>query len=443
MQRSGSLRILLAALAVAASAADPAAADVRYEERVTGGVVVTWAGDRARGCAEVGLCDVTGSVVARSSGASSGESSGPGDEESVLGSLYLQPVEAVARVLRGPPDAPAGVCTDLVTTELEAELERGPGGSARVLLAPLGLPEPVPLAGRCAGPLASDLGDVLLSATVELRRLVDGFARMDLSGTQRFVSGPFSGEVRSTIVIERRSRRVPSASRRDGLRPILGRRRRMALLRMTYDVAPPAGTLLTDWAGAAEPFCHALDACGLSGSHVLRVGPGRGRGRLELFAMVPASRLPRGASAVEALRSGRVRPESISLSVDADATTVGTAARAGGPVCRDAVAAGMRFAAGVRRRALVIGLGPESRPDAEPDPLRTRCPGPGAADLPGRMLAGGAIPLRRLGARRLTVALRPRGAALPGAFTITRRGELTLRLRLRDADLDIATVQTP
>jgi hypothetical protein len=417
---------------------------VRYDERVTGGVTVTWAGDPARGCAEAGVCDVTGSVTARATGSGGGESSGENDEDAALSSLFLQSGPAVARVLRGPPEAPAGACTDLVPAELEVEVDRVRGGRAMVMLVPFEGSGDVALAGRCAGPLSGDLRDALLMTTVERRRLVEGVARIDLSGTRSFSGGPFSGEIRSTLVITRRSRRVRSTSWRDeDSGPAFPGPRRLAAVRMSYRVGRPSGALFTDWIGGPEPFCHALDACGGSGTHELRVGPGGRGGSLDLFALVPAARLRPGDTAGRVLRSGRVRPESVSLYVDAPARVAAAVSRPGGAVCRDNAEASLTFTGRFGARGLVLGLGPSDQSESEVSPLRTRCPGPGAADLPDNALAAGTVSLRRLGARRLDVTLRPRGTAEPGAFVVTRRGELTLPLRLSEADLDVVTVRAP
>lgn len=429
--------LLLCTLAVAAVAPATAPADIRYQQRVTGAVTITWAGDPARGCAEAGVCEISGSVTARARGESGGETSGGNDREATLGSLHIHTEPGIARVLRGPPGAPAGACTDRAAAGPAIEVDRVRGGEATILLAPFGAPDEVALAGRCAGPLASDLESAFLTATVEQRRLVEGFARIDLSGTRAFAGGPFSGEVRSTLAIERTSRRVRSATRTSQEVPGQLLRRRIAF-QMSYDVLRPRGTLVTRWAGGPEPFCLALDACALSGMHTLRLRPGGALGSLDVFALVPASRV-RGrsrAAVVAALRAGRIRPDSIELSFGGSMRGEATAAWAGGAVCRGETRTAPDVAGDVRGGALVLALGRGEGFGDDEDPLRTRCPGPGSADFPGRAMATGRIPLRRLGARRLGLTLRG-GRPATGAFTIARRGEIRLDLRLRRVELDV------
>jgi hypothetical protein len=437
VHRGRTLPLLLCALAVAAVAPATAPADIRYEQRVTGSVTITWAGDPARGCAEAGVCEITGSATVRAHGEGGGEVSGTRDDEAALESLHVDASPGIVRVLRGPPDAPAGACTDRAAAGPAIEVDRVSGGEATILLTPLGAPDEVALAGRCAGPLASDLESAFLTATVERRRLVEGFARIDLSGTRAFAGGPFSGEVRSTLAIERTSRRVRSTTRTS--REVPGRllRRRIAF-QMSYDVLRPRGTLVTQWAGGPEPFCLALDACGLSGTHTLRLRPGGARGSLDVFALFPASRV-RGRSrrAVSAaLRAGRIRPDSIGLSIGGSMRGEATAAWAGGAVCRGETRTTPDVAGDVRGRALVLALGSGEAFGGGEDPLRTRCPGPGSADVPGQAMATGRIPLSRLGARRLGLTLRG-GRPASGAFTIARRGEIRLDLRLRRVQLDV------
>jgi hypothetical protein len=426
---------LLAGSALGALLAAPAAADLSFRERVTGGLTITWAGDPARGCADAGLCDVRGSVTVRGNGSGNSSTSSSGDdEETAMHSLYLDATSGVARVVRGPPEAPLGTCTDLVPGGFELEADRVRGGSAQIMLVPLGVPAAVPLGGRCAGPLASDLVEAgLLTTTVRRSRLVSGFARIDLSGTRSFTSGPFSGELRSDLVIERTSRRVGGAGEESRDDRPFPESRRMALVELRYAVETAGGSLATSWRGGEEPFCLALDACGLSGTHEL-TAPAT-RGTLQMFGIVRASRLRPGESAISAIRSGRVRPDGIGVELRRPARVEATASR-GGPVCRDSTRVPLAVAGEIRRGALRLELARVDESEPDEDPLRTRCPGPASADLPGRTPAGAVIPLRRLGARRLDVVLRPPRGAAPGPFSLARAGGIPLRLRLRRARLD-------
>jgi hypothetical protein len=434
---------VLAGLAVAAAGPPAAGAAVRSTTTVDGAVKITWAGDPDRGCAAAGVCDVGGVVIARPTGESSEVSVGGAADERFIDDLFDDRGPAVVRVLRGPPDAPAGACTDVVLAQLGARAEPRAGGRAEVTLVPFGAPRSVAVAGRCAGPLASDLAGAMPSATVERRRLLDGVTRIDLSGSRPFAAGPFSGELESTIVLTRRSDRVPDDSEISrevgGERP---RRRRIASFELTYSIARRAGTLVTEFAGVPEPFCLALDACGLTGTHELRLGAQRRSGTLALYGFGPA-RAVRGRSfraALAAVRAGRLHVDASVRWSGGPATGTGTATRGGPAVCSDTVEVDLPEARGaVRRGGVVLRLARGEGFDAEADPLRTRCPGPGAPDLAGGAVARGLIPARRLGARRLALALRP-GPAVRGSFAIVRRGEIPLTLRRRSAQVRFVTV---
>src|SRR4029079_10539248 len=67
---------------------------------VTGGVTVSWHGDRARGCAGAGLCDYRGSVAARPSSDGFLELDSVGRTTDLYGYLDLEQ-RPVIRVVRG------------------------------------------------------------------------------------------------------------------------------------------------------------------------------------------------------------------------------------------------------------------------------------------------------------------------------------------------------
>lgn len=449
MHRCNLARALLAALAAAAVSAQAAPAAVEYDVEAEGAVTVTWRGDPGRGCEAARVCDLSGSTTLRVFGETSGGFSGGDDVEAGLESLDVPSNGGTARVIRGAPDAPAGVCTDFVTSGIRigSRPPAAPGGRAELTLLPFATPEPAPVAGRCAGPLGSDLAGALPSVELDPRRLVRGRVRIDLSGRAPFAGGPYSGEVSSTVVLERTSRRLadePGSRSRPSRRSEDDGLVRAAAVNVSLAVAGGPAVLRTGYRGAADPFCAGLDACGLTGEHLLRVAPGR-RGTLQLFAFVRASAL-RGRrserAVLAALRAGRLRAgeSSVSLPRRATATATARASRNGAPACSDGGEVPMpELRAEVRAGALALRLGALEFDDFALDPLRTRCPGPALSDFAGGDLATAAVPLARLTRRRLDVRLR-RPPALPGAYAVTARGAVPLSLRLRSVSVHFLRV---
>jgi hypothetical protein len=449
VHRSAVLRALLAALAVGGVAA-PARASVSYDQTSTGELAVTWHGDPARGCAEAGVCDVAGSVRLRPEGSSGGFDGGGrrGDERAALSSLHIFGAQATVRVVRGPLDAPFGACTDTSeASELSFAGTRLPGGRARIV------PEALPgaeegsgfLAGRCAGPITADSTALLPAVEIPLRRLIEGTARMDFTGRGGFASGPFSGEVVSTVVITRRSRRDRELRRprrptgRISARP----RSRSARVEVRYRVASLSGALTTDFAGADAPWCARLDACGMRGRHELRLGvPDGADGTIRFLGFGPLRRRTQ-AGALAALRSGALDLQS---DVEHVVPVTGSAEVSWpeGPRCRDTVTRDMRLLrTSASRQGLVVSLAHVTDPISESDdPMRTRCPGPATADIDPaaspELLASGTSGGARVGDERIRVTLAPGGPGGGPDFTATRSGEIVLELERTGIDIETA-----
>ncbi|HEX2086004.1 MAG TPA: hypothetical protein VHF89_10005 [Solirubrobacteraceae bacterium] len=439
------LATLTAALALAsATAAAAQDAPIEYVEETTGALTITWRGDPARGCAEAGLCDRSGSVVLRGGGSSSGGSSG-GVHSVDVG---LRP--GTARVVRGAPEAPDGVCTDVVGAPyLSLVAERTSGGRVALTPQPFGRPFGLAtVAGRCAGPLGPALEAALPSAVVDRASLLRGTARIDLSGRRPFADGPFSGEVASTLVVTRRTRPAPrlgGEARPGRVTDARGVRvpRRLAILELGYRVERLDGALTTDFAGLPEPFCLALDACGLTGTHELRLRLGAPRGGTVWLNAYGPARALRGrrtvAGALAAVAAGALRLDGLALE-RLEGTSTAATQQPGAAPCRssrDVRLPAVRL--DVRRAALRLRLGGSEAFREDDDPLRTHCPGPDADDLAGGTLAAGRIPLAALARRRVTLPLAPqRGGAAAGDFAAAARGRVEIVLRRVRARVSVA-----
>ncbi|HEV2813395.1 MAG TPA: hypothetical protein VGW10_09105 [Solirubrobacteraceae bacterium] len=443
MLHSTALRALLAALAVTLLGAAPAGAQgssagIEAKESATGSMTISWRGDPARGCAEAGLCDVAGSVTFVASGGEQTSTSGPPTLRSELMNLSFQAGTPVVRVLRGPATDPLGACADpLGDGHVRLEGRLLPGGRARFTLrpfeAPFGAGTP---AGRCAGPLAEDVVEALPSAEADASRVLSGTLELDFAGRRPFSGGPFSGEVSSSIRFTRRARRVARAfpgSTGSGPSPseLVDDLGGAVSLEALYDIVAARGSLVTDFAGGPEPFCLPLDACGLRGTHVVARVTARRGATLSLQADGPRSALRgRGIrAALRAVHAGRLRFGQSGFYPPLRGTVSTVVARDGGPACRQSDRLELpALALRPRRGALRLSIGSEHE-DAD-SVMRSRCPGPGAADLAANTLAAGTIALRDVGARRITVRLGA-GQASAGAFSVTGRGDVVLELRRR------------
>ncbi|HEX8120444.1 MAG TPA: hypothetical protein VF549_04180 [Solirubrobacteraceae bacterium] len=429
----------------------PAQASVTYDQSATGDLAVSWHGDPARGCAEAGVCDIAGSVRLRPEGSSGGfEGTGGrrGDERAALDSLHVFGAQTAVRVIRGPLDAPFGACTDTTeASELSFVGTRLPGGRARIVAGSLPGAEEGSgfLAGRCAGPITADSTALLPAVEIPLRRLIEGTARMDFTGRGAFASGPFSGEVVSTVVITRHSRRDRELRRprrptgRASARP----RARPVRVEVRYRIASLSGTLTTDFTGADAPWCARLDACGMRGRHALSLGvPDGDDGTIRFLGFGPLRRRTQ-AGALAALRSGALELQSGAEHV-VPVTGRADVSWPEGPRCRDTVARDLRLLrTAVSRQGLVVSLAHVTDPISESDdPMRTRCPGPTTADVDSaaspELLASGTSRGARVGDQRIVVTLAPSGPGGGPDFSASRSGEIVLELERTGIDIETA-----
>ena len=140
---------------------------------------------------------------------------------------------------------------------------------------------------------------------------------------------------------------------------------------------------------------------------------------------------PSVAGMLAALAAGRLRGDLSRTYADPPRTgIVGAEVGPAGARCSDARQIELPALEASTGRRVSLSLGGDTTYDVD-DLLRTRCAGPGRADLIGsRPLAGARLPLRAFAAERLTVALTP-PAPLGGAITVELRRAETHVTRTR------------
>ena len=408
---------LLAGLALVPATAHSA---VETRVRATGALTVSWQGDPARGCAEAGVCDLAGSFTTRAD-PEQGSSVSSGPSESHIDVSFEPPT---VRVLRGPATDPLGACTDGVGGHA-IQLRRSRG---RVRLAPemFGYDEALG-SGRCAGPLPDDVAAALPSARLPPRALRTG-RLLDFRARRPLAAGPFSGEVRSTLRVRVRQRRVADGEEGDGewATERLGPSERIRWVRRTrleleFRVAEVAGSLTTAFRGA-DPGCLAFDACDLDGRIELRPRLGEEPTTLEVVATGPlVARRGQADRALAALRDGRLRLDYASAEESLPAALSADVGRLDGPRCRDGRDVALPALTVEETPAgTQLQVGSESYGDSE-DVLRTRCPGPTRTDVTGDddVLATAPFPPAELASERPRMRLTTAPETAPGPFAFT------------------------
>lgn len=408
---------------IAASSAT-ASAGLAMPARVSGSVVATWHGDPARGCATAGLCETRGSATYRPG--FDGRLTVGRNGVSFAGAEGGEP--PIVRVRDGAPTAPTA-CADVLESIFSPLSFAYLGDELQVSLEALDLS-----AGRCAGPRTIDLAHALPQGKVKTGGLRRNGGRIDLSARTRFVAGPFSGEVVSTVRVA--FGRAHAA--RDDLTPgilrgpqSLSGQRRYWLLDVQYRIAGVSGVIVTDFHGIPDAACRALGACGANGSSSYSLKAVSGRidvlagGRLRPGRVRPSPR-----AALRRLQAGKLSVYAQSRLWRARAT-VSESLSSPGRSCADSLFTEPPV---VDSRGASGGLVLLLRSDALgslADTLRTRCPGPSQADvLGGASLAHGIIPAAQLGARAIRVKAASRRPFASDGYAGSRSGELVLDLEL-------------
>ena len=193
------------------------------------------------------------------------------------------------------------------------------------------------------------------------------------------------------------------------------------------------GSLSTTFSGLPAPLCAPLGACGDSGRLVESIAAD---GSLSFSAARIVPRPVSAAAALRDLRSGRMRLNGFLGVSPAREAVSETLAQRDGTTCTGSGSAGrFDFEVAVRRRGDQLQL---TSPGGAfgVDPLRTRCPGPSAADVLGNrseILAAAPLAPSELGRRHLTLSLSAAGTFSGLSWSGRRGGTIVLMLtRVRE-----------
>jgi hypothetical protein len=386
--------------------------------RLSGSVTVEFHGDSASGCDSTALCDVSGSVSWNPAGR--GQLFVLGFRESgqrfeggflTLGSESGRgrgPFTS-AHVRRAATEgAPAGLCTDIAPHRFgDVELGAQPGTSLSLsLTGATDFAQTDAFRTRCAGPVGGDLRALLPVPVLTAGELRRGHRVLDYSAERPFASHGLAGTLRSTVAL-RIGKTVPLSNDSGNSGPPIPTRRRRRL-QVDYRIERVSGQTVTSVAGLADPdLCGPLDACGLLGT--VTVAPQTASGLVQIDATGPLSTSEQDLRRAVGLSAGP-RPAGITVygsgfwGHDSGSVTSGLS-RFGVTACRDAepIAGGGALRIDFGRRIVRTGyLGEPSGADS----LRTRCPGPGMADVArSHPLASGAVPLSTFRTPRVTLRL--------------------------------------
>jgi hypothetical protein len=398
---------------------------------VSGSVVATWHGDPARGCAAAGLCSTAGSATYRP-GFDGRLDVGP-NSVGFAGSESPEP--PIVRVREGPPNGQTA-CADVLESIFSPLSFAYLGDELQVSLEALDLS-----AGRCAGPRTLDLSHALPRGKTKTRGLRRAGRTIDLSARTRFVAGPFSGEVVSTVrVALGRARVVRADFSPDVLRLPrgVGPERRFWVLDLRYRIAGVSGALVTDFRGLPDPGCRALGACGATGtsSYALKGVSGR----IDVLAggtLRGGRHRPSVHAALHGLRRGALAVYAQSRLWRARATVNETVSSAFAS-CSDSLFAEPPVVDSRGTDAALVLLLRSDDLGSLGDTVRTRCPGPSQSDvLGGGSLAHGSIPFEQLGARALQVTAASTRAFARNGYSGARRGQVRLDLELVKSSVNV------
>ena len=405
----------------------PLTSQIQVPVRIRGGLFVAFRGDPGAGCTVVGVCGYSGSVSWRPP---------PTGQLMILGfgrgrgrhldlSLNLlgaggpsdfQPggQTTVAVQLAGDP---AAACTDAGVSGTSFQFSVRGG---RVVFS-LGQSFPALLATRCAGPRDGAVLPSLPVPALPESAVRRGHRTIDLTTHRAFQSQGFSGTVQSTIVIRLGQPRRLHISQG---RPVTGGPRRAIVI--TYR-ASLSGSLVEHVAGAADPAaCGPLGACDVTGTETVRPRPRSAIGHIR----VTGSRRATYRQLLTALGlHGGHAPAGVVASGFGTLGQGGTLAAdivQGPATCRGTAPLGlgeliMQTAGG--RLSAVYGAFAVPGANAAP----TICPGPLASPTP--FLAAARLPVRRLGAKTVTIRLGLGHRFQDYGYSVRVVPDLTLTLR--------------
>jgi hypothetical protein len=418
--------VLAWALAGLLLAAAPATAEPVI---ASGSLVIRWQSNPDT-CAEQGLCGRSGSLSWRPE--REGGEAGVVDRDfsfvSVIGT------DAIARSYRDG----GGSCIDRSSAPVDIFGE--PGSRRGQLVFSMRKSDAFSF-GHCAGPLAADFIDALPQSPPVSTASLRSRGVIDLRSRTPFSRGPFQGEVVSTLVLRTQPEREDSSTSFSGTftpKTTRGRRVHYGIVTAAYAIEGLIGDTGYAFTGAPEAECSPFDTCGLTGEVMLHAAVTTGRVTVTSTRPLTAGATETAAGGLRAMRRGGTRvfgaafvgplggegdpehPFTIPFSE--------TAAPGGGVPCSDS---GNFREPELRlrrtRRGVLVQL--QHGGNTDPDPLRTRCPGPGSDDV-GK-LAGGVLPLESVGQARVLLTLRPNPAFTTVGLRGTGSGALQLTLRLQ------------
>jgi hypothetical protein len=386
------------------------------EVKPRGSVTVDFHGDPAAGCAESGVCGLSGTAIWRPGATAEllvvdlrdrGQrleqgfvSLGDGESGAATTSAHVRRT--------GTGDAAGGLCTDGSRSQFGlVDLGTSVGTSIAVTLT--GADEPGIFSTdsfrtRCAGPTVGDVRALLPTQLINPRKLRRG-QRLDFAADGTFASHGFAGTLHSDVsmTVGRSQRFGTDDTITDETVDPASRRR----LEVDYRVESVAGEVVTGVAGLADPdLCGPLDACGLLGSVTLSTHAASG----DATVFASASRRHSAADLRRrlGLAPGRARRGVSAAGIvdwEDSGSVTSALTRAGAPACSDSHP--------LRGGGLVLSFGPRSvrarysggADFTGVDALRTRCPGPGVFDVATGALATGTVPLSAFHRPRVTLRL--------------------------------------
>ena len=425
------------------------------EMKVTGSVSAEFHGDAATGCVDTGLCGTSGTVTWDPHGAAElyaigYRQHGVRYEDGFLvfggGPEFETGPSTSAQVRRvAPGGAPGGLCSDAGNNSFALlGLEPQLGSSLEVrLTGAAGVFGTDSFRTRCAGPTTGDLSAVLPSHSITVSSL-RAHPNLDFTADRDFASHGLAGTVHSTVVLHvRKTQRVTQEDQSGQER---GRRQRRRRIEARYRIERVSGQVDTHVAGLADPdLCGPLDACGLLGSVTL--APKATFGEAVLAADGPARLSARDLRRALGLLPGRVpagiRTTGFAYWEEDLGSATASLTRAGVPDCHDSEpltgGGSVNLLVGRRGMRAEYGTGLVGT-----DPLRTRCPGPGIADVArSRALASGTVPLRAFRGRRVTLRLtRGTGFSADG-YSGHSSADITVALRRLGVKQQVYTEVSP
>ncbi|MGZ4305438.1 MAG: hypothetical protein ACXVEW_07030 [Solirubrobacteraceae bacterium] len=394
--------------------------------RVRGDLAVQFHGDRATGCAARGLCGFSGTVIWQPPSTGMLEADtfrfrGKTEYDVSLqfsGGLFGGPSVqggATTADVRFAPNGSAGspsVCTDAAATGNDIEMPV----NFRAASITLGAATPSLLGTRCAGPLQSDVANILPRRIVDVATLSNGRTGVSLVSSADFAVHGLAGTVSSTIQL-RLGRPQTDQVSSGSSSPKTQRRFRTVVLSYRAHLD---GTVLTHMHGDPAS-CAPLGSCGANGTLDLSVHSTPGT--LAIGAVTRARRPLRDVLTALGLRGdGNPRGiDVIGIFFVRGRARYAVDVTQGGSTCMDSGPGGLdALFLGVTRGRVSAALG-----FAQPAP-HLRCPGPMVPDASA--FASGTARIRPLARHGGTIHLTTGGSFKDDGYTGRTVPDLTLTM---------------